>query len=1001
MMRVALILCLVVATLAHGQSSRYARVKIYGDQEAIARLGITLDHLQIKQDESITGVFSAYELSIIRQSGLFYEIIAEDATLDYLTNVQHKAYDRSGREACSGTTQLSPLDTITVPQDFSLGTMGGFFKYEEMLAHLDNMAAKYPDLISVRKGILNPETSSDFQTHQSRIIYYVKISDHVNEEEGDTETQILYTALHHAREPGSLSQLVFYMYYLLENYGKNTWVTHLVNNREMFFVPCVNPDGYVYNQTTNPNGGGMWRKNRRANGGGSYGVDLNRNYSYQWGVSGTSSDPNSDVYKGPSPFSEPETQAIRALCKQFNFKMAFNYHSHGDLLLFPFGYANVQTPDHTRYTRLTQEMVLHNNYVNEQSVLLYPAAGDSDDYMYGNTTDKPRIFAMTPEIGNDFWIAQSAILPLCKETLWQNISMALQADAYPSLKSLDASLDATTGTLTFTVEGRGLNSLHDVELLVVPKTAALSTGTASGIGTLTPFQVKTVTVPYTVAENTPNGTLLDFVCTVAFNDGKTLDYPLRLVWKGGNAISGEIIFADDFTTLDQWATTGTWGLTTTSFTSGPTAITDSPEGTYNNYVNMKIDTREVIDLTGIQTAYLTFKARWSIETDDDYLQVTVVRNNIEYPVCGNYSRVNKSGRIVYDGNQNSWVNEQINLADFLGQQIKLRFRFKSDGSGTADGFFLDDIAVVVIAHEDHEPPDLESIEPAHNAIVGIDQEIKLRFSENIILQHASEVVLKRTEDQAPVESEIYASGHELIIKPVSLDYSTQYYLDISASAIADLNGNYVEAMSSEDWMFSTAPPPDEVPPQVTTLLPLPGATDVLSDVKVRAQFNEPIIVHADLVRLVNDQDQEIPADVAVVDQTTLTLSPQQNLDSGSTYSIILSPGSVEDLYHNAFEGLPSAWTFTTRVITGMEKFDQISYKVFPNPMQGKARMVLPDVQTVTHIRLVHATGGVTQVAWKRVDKNLVEFELDKPRSGIYLLQVHDATGVHVVKLCIE
>ncbi|HET9055111.1 MAG TPA: Ig-like domain-containing protein, partial [Cyclobacteriaceae bacterium] len=503
-------------------------------------------------------------------------------------------------------------------------------------------------------------------------------------------------------------------------------------------------------------------------------------------------------------------------------------------------------------------------------------------------------------IGDDFWIPQSAIIPVCRETLWQNISMALQADAYPLLKSSDESLNAITGTLSFTVEGRGLTALQDAELLVVPKTPALSVGATSAIGTVTPFQVKTVSVPYQVAENTPNGTPLDFVCTITFNDGKTLDYPFRLLWKGGDAISGDVIFADNFTTLDRWATTGTWGLTTNSFTSGPAAITDSPEGAYNNYVNMKIDTRDAIDLRGIQTAYLTFKARWNIERDDDYLQVTVIKNNVEYPVCGNYSRVNDSGRMVYDGNQNNWINEQINLADFLGQQIKLRFRLKSDGSGTADGFFLDDLAVTVVAQDDNEPPVLEWIEPAHNTIVEIDQEIKLRFSENIMMLHEEEIALKRVTDQAVVESEIQVSGHELMIKPLLLEYSTHYFLEISATAIADLNGNYFPAMNSNNWAFSTIARPDETPPVINSLMPLPGTTNVSEDAIFTAEFSEPILIHAELIKLINEQEQEVPADVSVVDQTTLTLSPHQNLDPGNTYSIIFPPGSVEDVNHNMF-----------------------------------------------------------------------------------------------------
>lgn len=65
----------------------------------------------------------------------------------------------------------------------------------------------------------------------------------------------------HSREPQSMASLMYFMWYLLQNYGTNPEVTSLVNNREMFFVPCINPDGYEYNRQTNPNGGGMWRKN--------------------------------------------------------------------------------------------------------------------------------------------------------------------------------------------------------------------------------------------------------------------------------------------------------------------------------------------------------------------------------------------------------------------------------------------------------------------------------------------------------------------------------------------------------------------------------------------------------------------------------------------------------------------------------------------------------------------------------------------------------------------
>ncbi|MBQ0741152.1 peptidase M14, partial [Aquimarina celericrescens] len=83
--------------------------------------------------------------------------------------------------------------------------------------------------------------------------------------------EMLFTSLHHAREPIALSQNLFYMWYLLENYNSNPEIKTLVDNTELYFIPIVNPDGYIYNQQTNPNGGGYWRKNRRNNGG-SYGI---------------------------------------------------------------------------------------------------------------------------------------------------------------------------------------------------------------------------------------------------------------------------------------------------------------------------------------------------------------------------------------------------------------------------------------------------------------------------------------------------------------------------------------------------------------------------------------------------------------------------------------------------------------------------------------------------------------------------------------------------------
>ena len=191
----------------------------------------------------------------------------------------------------------------------------------------------------------------------------VKISD--NPDIDEQEPEILYTALIHAREPQSMMQMIYFMYYLLENYNTDPSVQYLVDNREMFFIPVLNPDGYEYNRSTNPSGGGMWRKNRKNNGG-SYGIDLNRNfgpYAY-WNApnGGSSTVPSSDTYRGTAPFSEPETANLRDFLATRYFKNALNYHTYSNLLIYPYGALEMETPDSATFREFARDMTAYNGY---------------------------------------------------------------------------------------------------------------------------------------------------------------------------------------------------------------------------------------------------------------------------------------------------------------------------------------------------------------------------------------------------------------------------------------------------------------------------------------------------------------------------------------------------------------------------------------------------------------------------------------------------------------
>ena len=136
--------------------------------------------------------------------------------------------------------------------------------------------------------------------------------------------EVLYTGLTHAREPLSMMNLFYFVQLLCENYGTDPELTYLIDNREMWFIPVVNPDGYLYNESIQPNGGGMHRKNRRDTNcvdGTNRGVDLNRNYGYSWGANntGSSPDPCSTTYRGTEEFSEPETAAVRDFVEDREF----------------------------------------------------------------------------------------------------------------------------------------------------------------------------------------------------------------------------------------------------------------------------------------------------------------------------------------------------------------------------------------------------------------------------------------------------------------------------------------------------------------------------------------------------------------------------------------------------------------------------------------------------------------------------------------------------------
>ena len=705
---------LVIQTIfSQNVQEKHQRAKINYNQpddlRTLESIGIPVDHGVHKKGVFIISDFSVSEIEKARNAGYKVDLLIEDSKEYFLQRNTIKSVTKKN-PSCENQSSSD----YQTPNNFTLGSMGGYLTYQEMLDQLDLMKSLYPQLISTKENISDflTEGEPDNSTTPSiggNGIKWVKISDNptISSEE---EPQILYTAIHHAREPNSLSQLVFYMWYLLENYELDNEIKSIVDNTELFFIPVVNPDGYLYNEKTDPNGGGFWRKNRK-NG---HGVDNNRNYEYYingnsndgvWGGEGASNNTSSSSYHGTGPFSEIENQAIKWFCEQHNFVMAFNNHSYGDLLLYPYGYtSDAPTPENEVFEIISEELVSRNGFNNILSSGLYPAAGDSDDYMYGTIGTHNKIYAMTPEIGSEFWPPSSQIEEIAKSMMYLNTTSAKMVNNYAVLNDTSPAFigDEVIINQTFNLKRMGISGNGNFTISVNPISLNISAvGDPILFSNLELLEETNGSIQYTLLNDTQPGDNIVFELIV--NNG---NYEQKVLVK---KVYGKIIpvFEDYGNSVTNNFNNNGWNTTNISFVSPSSSITDSPNGNYQNNENKTITISEEVILTNAISANITFYAKWDIENNWDYVQleVSLDNGNSWIPQCGLFTnegsdnQTQPTGEPLYDGSQNDWVLEQIDLNDYLGEEITIRFNFVTDGEVRADGFYFDDLTINVIDNE--------------------------------------------------------------------------------------------------------------------------------------------------------------------------------------------------------------------------------------------------------------------------------------------------------------
>lgn len=693
--RVVIMGMLITSTLMLAQVQKYSRVKIYANDSELHQLiaaGLAVDHGEHKKGIYFISDFSAGDINILKANGAKYEILIDDVSNYYID--QNKTGLQPKTESLQAMPSCSKMPAYPTPAGFTLGSMGGYFTYDEIMAHLDTMAAKYPNLFKAKMPV------SATKTIEGRDVYWVKISDNVNTDE--LEPEVLYTALHHAREPNSVSQLIMYMYYLLENYTTDPHVKYLVDNTEMYFIPCINPDGYIYNHSTNPNGGGMFRKNRRNNGDGTYGVDLNRNYGQNWGYDniGSSNNTNSDSYRGTSAFSEPETQIVKEFCMAHQFKITLNHHTYGDLLIYPWGYEqHLLTPDSMVFKNYAALMTHENGfkYGTSEETVAYVVNGSSDDWMYGDQTDKPKIIAMTAEAGDPslgFWPAQNLIVDICKSDIPQNIHVAELATKYATAKEKTAKIvSALNNYAVYDIQRLGLDSPATFTVSIIPVSAnIIGTGSAKSYGNMNLLETRTDSIAYTLVSTINPGDKVVFVVSVS-NGAYSVNDTLTKIF--GTPV---VAYSTTANSMSGWVST-TWGTSSTIYHSATASITDSPSGNYPNNSTRTITKSSAINLTDAIYAELNFWARWELEVNYDYTEVDASDDGgtTWTPLCGKYTRIGNgnqnTGNPVYDGYQYNWLKESMDLSDYIGKNILLRFETVSDQYTNYDGFYFDDLSI--------------------------------------------------------------------------------------------------------------------------------------------------------------------------------------------------------------------------------------------------------------------------------------------------------------------
>ncbi len=339
-----------------GQAVRY-------DDEAIIRVNITsLEDLRLA--ESLMPDMWSHHAGIgpvdFRATPEAREALAA-AGIDYTVLIP----DLQARIDAENARLAAAQGDLNIAGDF----FADYRTLQQASDFIDDLVAARPDLAT---------RLSLGQSLQGREIFGIRITG-----PGEDKPAVFFHGCQHAREWITVMVPLYIAEQLITQYDTNSEIRDYVDSVEFLIVPVANPDGYQYSWTNER----LWRKNRR----GGYGVDLNRNWGYEWGGPGSSRFTFSETYRGDAPFSEPETQVLRDFINANpNIEAYCDVHSYSQLILWPWGYTSQlsfaeHAFDHVGHEQQASIFDVHGEFytAGPTYTTIYPASGVACDWVYG------------------------------------------------------------------------------------------------------------------------------------------------------------------------------------------------------------------------------------------------------------------------------------------------------------------------------------------------------------------------------------------------------------------------------------------------------------------------------------------------------------------------------------------------------------------------------------------------------------------------------------------